>query len=119
MRIEPKAMCELETHTGTRRLSAWPGFALRELEIAAYPEHAVKLYAYVPEKAGIYPAILDIHGGGWEKRQIEADKPMMERLATRGFVTALVEYRLSGEAKYPAALWISTFTLLARLLFGG
>ncbi len=29
---------------------------------------------------------------------------MLERLAARGFVTALVSYRLSGEAKYPAAL---------------
>src|SRR5258706_12778327 len=30
---------------------------------------------------------------------------MMERIATHGFVTALVAYRLSGEAKYPAALY--------------
>ena len=29
---------------------------------------------------------------------------MMERLAQRGFVTALVSYRLSTEAKYPAAI---------------
>ena len=29
---------------------------------------------------------------------------MMERLAARGFVTALVSYRLSTEAKYPAAV---------------
>jgi pectinesterase len=58
----------------------------------------------VPEKAGVYPAILDIHGGGWSSRQVENDKPMMERLAVRGFVTALIAYRLSSEAKYPAAL---------------
>lgn len=72
--------------------------------IAAYPEHTVDLVVYVPDKAGVYPAILDIHGGGWEKRQVEADRPMMERLAARGFVTALVSYRLSDEAKYPAAI---------------
>jgi pectinesterase len=45
-----------------------------------------------------------IHGGGWKARQIESDKPMMERLAACGFVSALVTYRLSTEAKYPAAL---------------
>jgi pectinesterase len=72
--------------------------------VAKHPEHTVELVIYVPEKPGRYPAILDIHGGGWQKRQIENDRPMMERLATRGFVTALVSYRLSGEAKYPAAL---------------
>jgi pectinesterase len=72
--------------------------------VAAYPKHTVTLTVYVPDAPGTYPAILDIHGGGWQSRQVEQDKPMMERLATRGFVTALVSYRLSGEAPYPAAL---------------
>ncbi len=81
-----------------------PGVTLLMEELAKYPEHTVELLVYVPDRPGVYPAILDIHGGGWEKRQIENDRPMMERLASRGFVTALVSYRLSGEAKYPAAL---------------
>jgi pectinesterase len=72
--------------------------------IATYPEHTVELLVYTPTNPGKYPAILDVHGGGWSKRQLEADRPMMERLAQRGFVTALVSYRLSGEARYPAAL---------------
>jgi len=80
------------------------GFTLKTLEVAKYPEHTVELYVYVPEAQGTWPCILDIHGGGWKARQVEADKPMMERLAQRGFVTALVSYRLSTEAKYPAAL---------------
>ena len=80
------------------------GFTLKTLEVAKYPEHTVELYVYVPDAPGTWPCILDIHGGGWKQRQIEADKPMMERLAQRGFVTALVSYRLSTEAKYPAAL---------------
>jgi acetyl esterase/lipase len=80
------------------------GFTLKTLEVAKYPEHTVELYVYVPDAPGIWPCILDIHGGGWKSRQIEADKPMMERLAQRGFVTALVSYRLSTQAKYPAAL---------------
>ncbi len=81
-----------------------PGVTCTTNIIAEYPEHTVTLVVYAPDKPGVYPAILDIHGGGWSARQVEADKPMMERLATRGFVTALVSYRLSGEAKYPAAL---------------
>lgn len=80
------------------------GFTLKTLEVANYPEHKVELLVYVPQAEGTWPCILDIHGGGWKQRQIEADKPMMERLAQRGFVTALVTYRLSTEAKYPAAL---------------
>jgi len=81
-----------------------PGVTQFTEVVAAYPEHTVTLTVYVPDADGTYPAILDIHGGGWSQRQVEADKPMMERLAARGFVTALVSYRLSGEAKYPAAL---------------
>ena len=81
-----------------------PGVTMTEETIAEHPEHHVTLVIYTPEKPGRYPAILDIHGGGWKDRQVEADKPMMERLAARGFVTALVSYRLSGEAKYPAAV---------------
>lgn len=80
------------------------GFTLKTLEVAKYPEHTVALYVYVPDAEGTWPCILDIHGGGWKARQIDSDKPMMERLAQRGFVTALVSYRLSTEAKYPAAL---------------
>ena len=81
-----------------------PGFALLVKEVAVYPEHTVTLTLYVPAKPGAYPAILDIHGGGWSKRQVDSDRPMMERLAARGFVTGIVAYRLSSEARYPAAL---------------
>jgi pectinesterase len=81
-----------------------PGITLITEVIARHPEHDVELFVYVPDRPGLYPAILDIHGGGWQARQVESDRPMMERLATRGFVAALVSYRLSGEAKYPAAL---------------
>lgn len=71
----------------------------------SHPENfSVLLNVYVPKKAGTHPAILLIHGGGWQKRQIEADKPMAERLAARGYVVAQVAYRLSTDAKYPAAL---------------
>ncbi|MEJ1974095.1 MAG: alpha/beta hydrolase [Lacunisphaera sp.] len=63
------------------------------------------LCVYIPKVAGRFPALLDVHGGGWEQRQVESDKPLMERLATHGYVTALVSYRLSAVAKYPAQLY--------------
>jgi pectinesterase len=81
-----------------------PGVTCTTNVVAVYPEHSVDLVVYTPDKPGVYPCILDIHGGGWSARQVESDKPMMERLATRGFVTALVSYRLATEAKFPAAL---------------
>lgn len=67
-------------------------------------DFSIPLDIYVPQAEGVYPAILLIHGGGWKQRQIEADKPLAERLALRGYVVAQVAYRLSTEAQYPAAL---------------
>ncbi|MGD9722770.1 MAG: alpha/beta hydrolase fold domain-containing protein [Pirellulales bacterium] len=57
------------------------------------------------------PAIVVIHGGGW----LEGDKSSFSTpevptpgnifdFARRGFVAATINYRLSGEAPYPAAL---------------
>ncbi len=80
------------------------GFTTVTKDVVVYPEHTVTLTLYIPDKAGKYPAVLDIHGGGWKQRQVEQDRPMMERLAARGFVTGIVSYRLSTEAKYPAAI---------------
>lgn len=67
-------------------------------------DFSIPLDIYVPKADVIYPTILLIHGGGWKQRQVEADKPLAERLALRGYVVAQVAYRLSTEAKYPAAL---------------
>lgn len=53
----------------------------------------------------LIPAVIMIHGGGW----ISGDKsllyPIAEVLANRGYAAISVEYRLSQEAKYPAAVY--------------
>lgn len=50
------------------------------------------------------PAVLLIHGGGWISGSKENQRPMAQRLAQEGFVAVTVEYRLSREAMYPAAV---------------
>ncbi|HBX65702.1 MAG: esterase [Balneola sp.] len=53
----------------------------------------------------LLPAVLIVHGGGW----ISGDKSMMKQiameLAFQGYVAVAVEYRLSPEAQYPAAIY--------------
>lgn len=79
--------------------------ALHEkVECSKVGDIVIPLDIYVPKAPGKYPAILLIHGGGWKARQVDADKPLAERLAGRGYVVAQVAYRLSTTAKYPAAL---------------
>lgn len=51
------------------------------------------------------PAVLLIHGGGWRSGSRDQQVPMAQQLAVKGYVAITVEYRLSPEAKYPAAVY--------------
>lgn len=57
-----------------------------------------------PEKPGKYPALILIFGGGWRSGDKSMQVPMAQQIAAHGYVTACVEYRLSPEAIYPAAV---------------
>ncbi|MFM5906523.1 MAG: alpha/beta hydrolase fold domain-containing protein, partial [Novosphingobium sp.] len=63
---------------------------------------------YVPATKGPHPLILYIHGGGWVGGHTRhsgalADFPkVLAALSAEGFVVASLEYRLSGDAKFPA-----------------
>ncbi len=60
---------------------------------------------YIPEKGdGPFPVIMIIHGGGWRAGDKSLNSEMAAALAKKGFFVASLEYRLSLEARYPAAL---------------
>jgi acetyl esterase/lipase len=59
---------------------------------------------YPQNKSEKSPAVLLIHGGGWRTGDRSLMVPMAQQLAKRGYVAATVEYRLSLEAPYPAAV---------------
>jgi acetyl esterase/lipase len=54
--------------------------------------------------AGPFPAVVYVHGGGWSGGNKSAFRRQAAHMAARGFAGACIEYRLSGEAPYPAAL---------------
>jgi acetyl esterase/lipase len=60
---------------------------------------------FYPEKSGKYPALIMVHGGGWRAGEKSLQVPVAEMIAAKGFVTVAVEYQLSLEAKYPAAVY--------------
>jgi acetyl esterase/lipase len=68
----------------------------------------VDLYLPPKGKSAAKPLILYIHGGGWvggnmRQSAVIADFPkLLASLAAEGFVVASLEYRLSGEAPFPA-----------------
>jgi acetyl esterase/lipase len=71
----------------------------------------LKLDLYVPTNTRVqHPAVVWIHGGGWEIGNPRADwtygdwTHVLARLAARGYVVAAITYRFSHEAKFPAAI---------------
>jgi acetyl esterase/lipase len=65
---------------------------------------------YMPKAKGPKPLVIYIHGGGWVAGHTRhsgalSDFPkVLAKLASEGFVVASLEYRLSGEASFPAQL---------------
>ena len=66
------------------------------------PNQVVDLYA--PGGDGPWPLIVAIHGGAFMWGNRGAELPHVPGLLERGYAVASVEYRLSGEAIFPAAV---------------
>jgi acetyl esterase/lipase len=75
------------------------------LEDSPFGRRELRADVFMPKGAKKkLPAILLIHGGGWRSGNKSLNTPMAQALASRGFVVVSAEYRLSLEAKYPAAI---------------
>jgi arylsulfatase A len=84
----------------TASLEAHPG-----LVYARYGQRELQLDLWKPTTGSQpLPAIICIHGGGWYKGERSNMANLAQALAAKGFVTATISYRLSGEAKFPAAM---------------
>ncbi|MHB9055588.1 MAG: pectinesterase family protein [Paludibacteraceae bacterium] len=64
----------------------------------------LKLNIFRPKSSDILPAVLMIHGGGWNSGSPDLQKALAVNLARKGFVTITAEYRLIPEAVYPAGV---------------
>ena len=76
-----------------------------DLVYARYGDREMALDLYRPKTAGPpRPAIVCIHGGGWFKGERSSMTNLAMAFASRGYVAVTISYRLSGEAKFPAAI---------------
>jgi len=77
----------------------------RDLVYSSVGSGELHLDLFLPkEGAGPFPAVVYIHGGGWTGGNKSAFQRQAAYMATKGYVGACMEYRLSGEARYPAAV---------------
>jgi pectinesterase len=51
------------------------------------------------------PAVILIHGGGWKSGDKNHMKPLAQHIASKGYSCFTIEYRLSGEARYPEGIY--------------
>lgn len=65
---------------------------------------AQKMDVYVPAGAGPFPAVVLIHGGAFMMGDKGDESANAAALNARGYVAVSINYRLSGEAVFPAAV---------------
>jgi len=90
---------------GTRRLLGVPYAAIPGIR-------PLELDLYLPAGDGPHPVVVFLHGGGWRLGSRHLAGPAyrgqtptpFERVAQAGIAVASVDYRLSGEATFPAQL---------------
>jgi len=62
------------------------------------------LHLYTRDSGGARPGVIFVHGGGWANGQPNSMSAVASTVAGDGNVTATISYRLSGEARWPAAV---------------
>ena len=66
-----------------------------------------KLDLYIPEGTGPFPVVIMVHGGGFMfgDKSDGAGLTGVDQLLAAGYAVASINYRLSGEAQYPAQIF--------------
>lgn len=95
------ALLHDSTPAGVRELR---GVCYTTIKGSPYGKRLLRADVFRPDNDTIYPALIMVHGGGWSSGNKQLQIPMAQRIAAHGYVTVPVEYRLTPEAKYPAAL---------------
>ncbi len=77
----------------------------RDVVYATYGDRQLHADLFLPrDRPTQTAAVVVVHGGGWLKGDKESFHAMAQALALCGYVTATIEYRLGGEARFPAAV---------------
>jgi len=69
------------------------------------PGHPLHIDTFVPKKVNTTKSVVIlVHGGGWKKGNRSGEHTKAAWFSSRGYVALCPEYRLSGEATFPAAI---------------
>ena len=77
----------------------------KEIVYTKINERELHLDAFYNTASAKKPAIVILHGGGWKSGNKSQMETFAQEMASKGFSCFTIEYRLSLEAKYPAAIF--------------
>lgn len=78
---------------------------LKDIEFAKPEGVSLLLDLYLPEHpAGLPPLVIWVHGGGWSAGDRRFCPDLRRWFASCGIAMASIDYRLSGQARFPAPL---------------
>jgi len=75
-----------------------------DVECRRDPVRTLMARIYQPRARGLFPALLDVHGGAWNDQDRTANAPVDERLAASGILVVAIDVRLAKEAPSPASV---------------
>lgn len=82
-----------------------PDVVYTRIPATPYGDRSLHVDVFRPtERHEPLPAVLFIHGGGWSSGDKSLQHGLAAAIASAGYVTMAVEYRLTPEARYPAGL---------------
>ncbi len=76
----------------------------KDLVYKSINSRELHLDAYFKNQNAAMPAVVLIHGGGWKSGNKSQMHFLAQEIASKGYACFCIEYRLSDEAKYPAAI---------------
>ena len=88
-------------------LQAQPAYrVLEDVEYSGPGGFSLKLDAHIPQGNGPFPAVILVHGGGWNAgtKQASFIKPLFPLLDSTGYSWFTIDYRLVPKHPYPAAV---------------
>lgn len=75
----------------------------QDIEYLRHGDRPMIMRLYRPTGTGPFPAVLDLHGGAWTKRDYKESFPRTEALAEAGIAAAALDFRHAGDG-YPSSL---------------
>jgi len=107
MTITPPTITETQTVTMESLLEHNTDYkVIRDIEYCQAGDRNLVLDIYIPDEPIISPApaVVWIHGGGWRTGGKSLGRDDILMLVEHGFTLVSIEYRLSSEAVFPAAV---------------